>query len=566
MWCRSFFDASNPANDHNMLIHFLLWIHIAVLSFVLGLTLFKCLGQRAAAAPDAVILTGFVSLTVLCGYWSLCAPLDATANVLVTALAAGLAWYVRREAFAQWMALRNGWAALDWPHRAAIVLLGLVVLAYSVQAPEVYDSGLYHVQAIQWAKAYPVVPGLGNLHGRFAFNAHSFLVSALFSGFSAERLYFPVNGFLLCLLCARITVEIHGALRRSNTENLVFSLFLGVLSLFFLVRICHSPTPDVFVAVLLAFAGLYAYKVLSRPENAANQSLRIATCALLALAPCIKLSAALGLLLLAALWPLRMRTLLRLAAVVGVALLPFLLRNVVLSGYLIFPFPALDLFDFDWEIPRAEVLAEKRYIETWARIVDYDVLRIASMTWRDWLPIWWQHLSGLWKSIMLLCALLPLATLWYTLKKRPGMAIFTLAILLNLAFWFVTAPDPRFALGFLLLGAASTAAAVSEIIFPRENTPISRIFEKNAVYLPLAAMIAVLGMAVLKIRLNGEKIVRPVPLEAAQVRSYNFTGLPIFIPAAGERCFGCPLPCTPLLNERLQLRGENMESGFRIRR
>lgn len=44
-----------------------------------------------------------------------------------------------------------------------------------------YDSDLYHAQSIRWIEEYGVVPGLGNLHERFAYNSSFFALSALFS-------------------------------------------------------------------------------------------------------------------------------------------------------------------------------------------------------------------------------------------------------------------------------------------------------------------------------------------------------------------------------------------------
>ncbi len=44
----------------------------------------------------------------------------------------------------------------------------------SMMTPTNYDSGLYHLSTIRWINSFPIVPGLGNLNGRLAFN-QSFL-------------------------------------------------------------------------------------------------------------------------------------------------------------------------------------------------------------------------------------------------------------------------------------------------------------------------------------------------------------------------------------------------------
>jgi hypothetical protein len=548
-----------------MLIQLLLWGNILFVSAVFGLAVLKLLRYNSGlTAPDAVLLLGFVVLCVACGYCSLWVPLDGCANVAFTLLALLLLGFVDKDARGLLARTCLDWRALDWSYRVGMLGILIIVLAYAAQAPGVYDSGLYHIQAIQWAKTYPVVPGLGNLHGRFAFNAHSFLVEALFSGHSTDRLFFPCNSFLLTLLCLRIISETRLAIKDKKIQDLVFFLVLGALSLFLLVRICHSPTPDVFVAVILIFACVFAYKTLKYPKADNKASLHLTACGLLALAPSIKLSAVMGLALIPVFFKINKHLVLRLGLLISIVLLPFFLRNIFLSGYLIFPFPAIDLFEFDWKIPLAEVLAEKRYIETWARIVDYDVNRIARMSLLDWLPIWWRHQSGLWKAVLLLGALLPFLMLRFLLQKNYAMTYFCAALSFNLLFWFVTAPDTRFAMGFLVVGAAVGTSAVSGLFFSGKNEPETREFWSFATWIPTMLFLGIVATAFVKIELDAAKLYRPARIKSqSDMRPFNRTGLSIFIPAQGERCFDCPLPCAPLLNERLELRGDGLRDGFK---
>ncbi|MEE9372684.1 MAG: hypothetical protein V3V00_06485 [Saprospiraceae bacterium] len=61
----------------------------------------------------------------------------------------------------------------------SIVVFGVIFISgYGVRN---YDTGLYHTQFIMWIKEYVVIPGLGNLHGRFAFNSLYFPINAMFS-------------------------------------------------------------------------------------------------------------------------------------------------------------------------------------------------------------------------------------------------------------------------------------------------------------------------------------------------------------------------------------------------
>ena len=56
-----------------------------------------------------------------------------------------------------------------------VLFLGVAVwiASRSMLPPTHWDLGLYYLNTIRWINTYPIVPGLGNLHGRLAFN-HSF--------------------------------------------------------------------------------------------------------------------------------------------------------------------------------------------------------------------------------------------------------------------------------------------------------------------------------------------------------------------------------------------------------
>jgi hypothetical protein len=97
--------------------------------------------------------------------------------------------------------VRNGvgWARIDhrelgfrwnvlWSLKLLLVFAGVYwLLARTMLPADQADSGLYYLSSIRWLNEYPVVPGLGNLHGRLAFN-QSYL------SFAAALNFYPVYG------------------------------------------------------------------------------------------------------------------------------------------------------------------------------------------------------------------------------------------------------------------------------------------------------------------------------------------------------------------------------------
>ncbi|MCW8140390.1 MAG: hypothetical protein KIT58_15940, partial [Planctomycetota bacterium] len=93
--------------------------------------------------------------------------------------------------------LRGGAFALSF-------LLALVLALRALSVAAIYDTGLYHLSSVRWLMEAPIVPGLGNLHGRLAFNNSSFLWNALVKAGPWDALAIHVGqGTLLLPLIVR---------------------------------------------------------------------------------------------------------------------------------------------------------------------------------------------------------------------------------------------------------------------------------------------------------------------------------------------------------------------------
>lgn len=72
----------------------------------------------------------------------------------------------------------------------------------------------------------------------------------------------------------------------------------------------------------------------------------------------------------------------------GVAvLIPFLVRNVLISGWLVYPLASIDLFHVDWKIPVEYLEKDSAQIKVWGRCL-FDVEKL-DLPLREWFPVWW---------------------------------------------------------------------------------------------------------------------------------------------------------------------------------
>ncbi|MEO0561266.1 MAG: hypothetical protein AAF125_04085, partial [Chloroflexota bacterium] len=106
--------------------------------------------------------------------WHFIAPVNAAATWALYGLGvAGLLWAARAFPKTLWRAVRE---------HHALTALFLLILGFAannaILQPVRYDTGLYQIQSFMWTNTYPIVPGLGNLHGRLAFNNSFHIVIA----------------------------------------------------------------------------------------------------------------------------------------------------------------------------------------------------------------------------------------------------------------------------------------------------------------------------------------------------------------------------------------------------
>src|SRR5262249_34330441 len=270
---------------------------------------------------------------------------------------------------------RSGWKMI-------LLVLALIWLSNrALHAPLLEDSGIYHFSSIRWANQLPLPPGLGNLHGRLAFNQSYFLYVALLNNF-------PVVGFghnlanSLLLAAAILTVcekglryeppELFGHL---NRLLIPFTLFFCAMCYRSNPPLISSPTPDAAVfAVEIVLAALLLQFFARDCVAEADTSTLVAIVSLAAVAITLKLSTLVfaGTTLVSAVTiALRFRTMrwttMRSLAFATFVILVWVIRSVVASGYLVYPIRWTAL-PVGWKIPEHLIVDEVNSIGAWARL------------------------------------------------------------------------------------------------------------------------------------------------------------------------------------------------------
>lgn len=563
-----------------MLIALLLWLFQTALFLLYGRLALRLLrrlvtpGSVPKTSPLLTLLAGLVLVTTLASALSLWLNLGALTLALITL--GGLLillWEWRRDRLASLnQLLRPPSAGKGWL-LIALALLALT-LDLSTRTPSNPDTGIYHAQAIRWIETYPAVPGLGNLHTRFAYNSAWLTLTAQFSlAFTGIQSFHTLPGWLLALF----SLSALGAIRRIfyKTAQPSHLFKAALLPLVFFTSAAESASPGTdFPAILLLYL-LLAEWLAEREQPGADVfrplllglSANFAVTIKLSVAPVVLLAVFIFLRMLRArLW--RQAAALALGAVLILA--PWCARNVVLSGYLVYPLPEVDLFSVDWKVPREVAEYERTVIQSWARIPREDSASVQAKPLAVWAKIWYLNQSKSEQALLWGAGLAPLgwaAALALSRRARarllPELRQYGLALLIawaGLLYWFVSAPDMRFGIGFVLSGFLLGWQPWRACLPPR--------LAGGGKWLAVVILLATLLCWGLLYRTSDprnilQRLVLPKDYTSLSTAPCALKNKTILCAEWYGECGYAAFPCIPGANPEVGLRGASFREGFR---
>jgi uncharacterized membrane protein len=190
-----------------MLVILIIWILILTGLSVIGFSIIKATRlitgiSNAEESPglDQYFFLGFLSVAAITGILSVFIPIGVEALYSVSLLILML-FFINIKDIKKYVNERV--IRKIQLTRSEIVILSIMlifILTATANKITLYDSGLYHIQSIKWIRSYPVVPGLGNIHARFALNSMFFVVSGFFTFPLKGSLIFPLNGLCFVVL------------------------------------------------------------------------------------------------------------------------------------------------------------------------------------------------------------------------------------------------------------------------------------------------------------------------------------------------------------------------------
>lgn len=549
-----------------MLSVILIWFYMLFTCYVTGFACIRLISGKMAyraKKETSYLYAGIGVVTVYAQLFSIFWKVGFAANMILLLICILCIWVFRKDMLEN----LNTFRLTITPAKVMIWILLLLVFAYGTSTGIIhYDTGLYHAQSIRWIEEYGVVPGLGNLHSRLAYNSAAFALSALYSmAFLGGQSYHCCAGFLAFLL-ALVCME---AFNRERIRKPLLSDLARIIGIYYLLIIFDemvSPASDYFMVLLVFFIVIRWLELVERKETCYLPYGLL--CLLCVVVLTVKLSGALILLLVLkpAVMMIREKRTKEIIRFLGLGIFtvaPFLIRNVILSGWLIYPFTFIDLFSFDFKIPKGMADYDAREIQVWGRGFS-DVGRYDDPLLK-WLPEWIGNLDGTNKIFLAMAIggtyLLFMFLVYALVKRRRDMADFlhlagTIAVCFW--FWFLSAPLLRYGCVFLWL--------LPVLVWGYLYLKISPHLDRFRIFAFLVILLAVYKLGTfgmeLKAGATSQYLINQKDYENFETVSYELYGYTFYYPKEGDRTGYQDFPAAPLKAGDI-FRGKTIEEGFK---
>ncbi|MCR4990988.1 MAG: hypothetical protein K6A38_09010 [Lachnospiraceae bacterium] len=509
-----------------------------------------------------ILMAGICVLTVYAQLFSLFYRVSALCTALLAALSL-VSLYICRNEIKDDISSFHKLGVLKMIGMALLFLLFAYGTSYGYMH---YDSDLYHAQSIRWIEEYGVIKGLGNLHTRLAYNSSAFALSALFSFAFLGRGSFHVCQGLIALLVASKSISVFS---KDSFKNPSFGMLPRIVAIYYICNIFDemvSPASDYFVVLTVLYTVIcYSDLCDKKVKDPYPYALLSLLCIIIV---SIKISAAL--ITLIVVYPAYL--LIKEKDVPGIikyiltgiaALIPYFARNILLSGYLVYPVPSIDLFDLDYKIPKGLAEYDSIEIQVFGR-GHSDVTRYKEPL-EDWIFDWFFDLGIVDRASFLLgivsLAVLVIVIAAAVIKKRNenlAELVLIASIDISFAFFVVTSPNIRYCCVFLYLAPVLTLGFVYfKIVSSQDRAMIYRVaLCAFALYRSVTFAFETARSA------TGEYLVCQQDYGQYEMISYDLHGVTFYFPEHGDRTGYDPFPAAPLKAEDI-FRGDDIRDGFK---
>lgn len=436
------------------------WLYIGLVCLCLGLgvgRLLQChnLIKRKIGLVDNIIV-GIVAVTVLGEFFSIFAGIALLFQIIILLLCVICILYCRNDLHE----IKSFLTKLFHSYEGLFCVLMIIGIAYFTSRGTFHtDTNIYHANNIRIYEELGLIKGMANLQWQFGYNSAYLAFASVFSfGWLLDNPIHSTTGFLevIFVLWACHSLKNY----RKHQSHIGDFCKIGIL-IYVLVIITGSMSPATDYGAMLFAAFLIARWVCACEATADEYEFAFLS-VIMVFTLTLKVSA--GLLVLVALFPgivfikkNQWKAIVSYLLMGIVVVAPFFIRNYYISGWLIYPFAGIDIFNPDWKVPIEILRKDAAQITTYGRCVNDPNLLDMPIT--EWIHVWWSGQQYYEKMLVYFCILgvLLLAINFISdLRKGKrkieiGMLFLRISLLASLLLWFFEAPFIRYGLIFMLM-------------------------------------------------------------------------------------------------------------------
>ena len=598
-----------------MLVVLLIWTYVLFTTFLIGyavlsiITSLDCMKMRkgkngkiyAIHYHESYIVAGIIANTVYAELFSLAGGVRFIANLLLVLICVVIAVYYRNELLVNVHGMMRN---LSSGRTGIYYVIILFAVAYGTAHGIMhYDSDLYHAQAIHWIENYGIIRGLGNLHVRLAYNSASFPLSALYSmSFITGKSYHVMSGFF-ALLLAWQCLDLKNIVRRGH---IILSDFARIMALYYLFSIFDeivAPASDYFLSTIVFYIIIHWLDMNVRHEHSYVPYILLTLTGVYAVT--IKLSAAPILILsVVPIYMLlhersaeKMRAFWISIVIALIISIPFFVRNIIISGWLIYPVTFLNFFNFPWKIPKGVAEFDAKEIKTFGRGYN-DVLNYGDVKFSEWIVNWFNNLGTV-NKIMLILDMIAIVLYLFCVvyfvivainqktekkNKLKESKVFNISrhsivrmmdfitlegtIILCLIFWLFSAPLIRYGEVYVFLTFSIVFGRLFiAALYKYCNNKNVVVFVFRCFVTLLSVWIIYKGINILREdvhRFDPAYLVDQQDYGEYEVDSFSLGDMTVYYPKEGDRVGYYPFPAaTNDVSDKIELMGDKVIDGIK---
>lgn len=560
----------------------LFFVHIVITSlcFIAGQITYYFFGEEEQNRPIVYyLITGLAVLTILGQVAVLVIPVNYSFSIALLATALiGLSFRKLFFSFLYGLILRQ--TQNLHPFTIFGFLISWILIIMLNAGPTLMDdTESYHIQMVKWIQEFGTVPGIANLHERFGFNSSWFTSIALFTFPSEYNFFTALNGILSVWfafhLWSQINILFYKPLLKENALASFFSLFILLFSMLLWPVLRGNASTANYDFITSIITVLLFLEVFKKNTESGRQfdpgfefffwPIYLFTVRIINFPLCILSIYAIACIL-------KQKRIKKLCAYLSlgfVTVIPFLARNVLLSGYPFYPSTYFNWFEVDWKVDETVINELLRFIKYFNRMntMFQSIEDTQRLTFPGWVFVWYRHLFINDKLLTTIGLSGFLAATFFFRKylfRYRLQALLYCTIIIQVFLWFVIAPDPRFIYGCLLCGAALAFTPIFNLaskhlqIIVYSGTAFLVIFTSSLVaYKPFSDP-------------QYRNFILPHKIPQPPIKEIHLDHANLHIPEKilnnwNPRCYATPLPCLYKVDPRLHLRGKTIREGFSIR-